>query len=94
MEINNKSQQINLSYFFEDSKIIFKRFRENRQEIISKMKQPSISCDKKYISEQKLTNIISKKRANTIEARNKNNFKFMHKFRSKRFSKFKYKIPK
>ena len=73
LEINNKSQQINLSNFFEDAKIIFKSLRENRQEIISKMKQPSISCAKKNLSEQKLTNIFKKKRANTIDARNKNN---------------------
>ena len=73
LEINNKSQQNNLSNFFEDTKIIFKKLRENRQEIISKMKHPSISCDKKNISEKKLTNIIRKKRANTIDARNKNN---------------------
>ena len=73
LEINNKSQQINLSNFFEDAKIIFKRLRENRQEIISKMKQPSISCAKKNLSEQKLTNIFKKKRANTIDDRNKYN---------------------
>ena len=73
LEINNKSQEINLSNFFEDAKIIFKKLRENRQEIISKMKHPSISCSKKNISEKKLTNIIWKKRANTIDARNKNN---------------------
>ena len=30
LEINIKSQQINLSNFFEDAKIIFKRLRENR----------------------------------------------------------------
>jgi hypothetical protein len=73
LEINNKSQQINLSNFFEDAKIIFKRLRENRQEIISKMKQPSISCAKKNLSEQELTNIFKKKRANTIDDRNKYN---------------------
>ena len=73
LEINNKSQQINLSNFFEDAKIIFKRLRENRQEIISKMKQPSISCAKKNLSEQKLTNIFKKKRANNIDDRNKYN---------------------
>lgn len=71
LEINNKSQQINLSNFFEDAKIIFKRLRENRQEIISKMKQPSISCAKKNLSERGLTNIFKKKRANTIDDRNK-----------------------
>ena len=49
LEINNKSQEINLSNFFEDAKIIFKKLRENRQEIISKMKHPSISCAKKIL---------------------------------------------
>ena len=73
LEINNKSQQINLSNFFEDAKIIFKRLRENRQEIISIMKHPSISYTKKNISEQKLMNIIRKRRANTIDPKNKNN---------------------
>ena len=73
LEINNKSQQINLSNFFEDAKIIFKRLRENRQEIISKMEQSSISCAKKNMNEQKLTDIFKKKRANTIDARNKYN---------------------
>ena len=73
LEINNKSQQINLSNFFEDAKIIFKRLRENRQEIISTMTHPSITYTKKNISEQKLMNIIRKRRANTIDVKNKNN---------------------
>jgi hypothetical protein len=37
------------------------------------MKQPSISCAKKNLSEQKLTNIFKKKRANNIDDRNKYN---------------------
>ena len=37
LDFNNKSQENNLSNFFEDAKILFKRLREKRQEIISKM---------------------------------------------------------
>ena len=37
LDFNNKSQENNLSNFFADAKILFKRLREKRQEILSKM---------------------------------------------------------
>ena len=43
LEFNNKSQENNLSNFFEDAKIIFKKLKEKRQEIIVQIKNFSNS---------------------------------------------------
>ena len=45
LEFNNKSQENNLSIFFEDARIIFKKLREKRQEIIVQLKNnPNLRC--------------------------------------------------
>ena len=43
LDFNNKSQQKNLTNFFEDSKLLFKKLREKRHEIITKSKSQTRS---------------------------------------------------
>ena len=50
LEFNNKSQEINLSNFYEDAKIIFKKLREKRQEIIVQLKNNPNSKKMTYVT--------------------------------------------
>ena len=67
LDFNNKSQEKNLSNFFSDAKILFKRLREKRQEIISKIQL--------YTQRSKISHITgssknSNKRNKTLEHKN------------------------
>ena len=79
LEFNNKSQENNLSNFYEDAKIVFKKLRETRQEIIVQLKKNANSrkmtdvtystrnsCNKKkkLLSQQKGDKTFTKSYAN------------------------------
>ena len=79
LEFNNKSQENNLSNFYEDAKIVFKKLRETRQEIIVQLKKNansrkmtdvtystrnSLNKKKKLLSQQKGDKTFTKSYAN------------------------------
>ena len=67
LEYNNKSQQNNLSNFFEDSKILFKKLREKRHELIFEAK--TLSATQVSTSTR---NSLDRRKANLEHKRNEN----------------------
>ena len=56
LDLNITSNENNLTFFFEDAKIIFKKMKDERQEIISRMKNRANSNKMRHVVKENIMN--------------------------------------